>query len=66
MGKYKLTIEKPGFQKSEFEEFELSSRETRRLDVNLQVATQATTVNVEAANVAVIQTEISEYRRIER
>ncbi len=59
VGKYKLSIEKPGFQKSEFDQFELSSRETRRLDVNLQVATQATTVNVEAANVAVIQTEVS-------
>jgi len=59
VGKYKLSIEAPGFQKSEIEEFELSSRETRRVDVNMQLATQATTINVEAAAAATIQTEVS-------
>jgi hypothetical protein len=59
VGKYKLSIEAKGFQKSEFDEFELSSRETRRLDASLQVATQATTVNVEAASSGVIQTDVS-------
>jgi hypothetical protein len=59
VGKYKVSVEAPGFQKVEINEFELGSRETRRIDVGLQVATQATTVNVEAASTGVIQTDVS-------
>ena len=57
VGNYKVTIEATGFHKSEFDAFDLSARETRRLDVNLQVATQATTVNVEATSI--LQTDVS-------
>ena len=57
VGNYKLTIEAPGFHKSEFDAFDLSARETKRLDVNLQVATQATTVDVEATSI--LQTDVS-------
>ena len=57
VGTYQLSIEATGFHKSEFDPFELSARETKRLDVGLQVATQATTVNVEAASV--LQTDVS-------
>ena len=40
--------------------FELGSRETRRLDVTLQVASQIDDpVNVEATKTGVIQTEVS-------
>jgi hypothetical protein len=57
VGNYKLGIEATGFHKSEFDAFDLSARETKRLDVNLEVASQATTVNVEAASV--LQTDVS-------
>ena len=53
VGTYTISIEAPGFQKAQFDAFELSSRETKRLDINLQVAAQATTVNVEATSVLV-------------
>jgi hypothetical protein len=58
-GTYVLTIELPGFQKEEFAPFDLLARETRRLDSNLKIATQAQTVNVEEAQGALIQTDTS-------
>ena len=57
VGKYKVTIQATGFHTSEFDAFDLSARETKRLDISLQVATQATTVNVEAASI--VQTDVS-------
>jgi hypothetical protein len=57
VGTYKLRVEAPGFQKSEFQPFELASRDSKRVDLDLQLASQATSVTVEA--VSVVQTEAS-------
>jgi len=57
IGNYKLTVEARGFQSTEFQPFDLAARATVRLDVDLKLASQATTVNVEA--VSVVQTEVS-------
>jgi carboxypeptidase family protein len=59
VGTYKLEIEAPGFQKSEFNSFDLGGRETKRLDSQLQIATQSTIVNVEASGGATVQTDTS-------
>jgi hypothetical protein len=56
VGSYQLTIETPGFQKAQFQTFTLTARETKRLDVDLKVASQAVTVNVEAASVVTTDT----------
>jgi len=58
VGTYVVTVEAAGFQKEEFSAFDLGGRETKRLDVSMKVATQTTTVNVEAAGGA-IQTDTS-------
>ena len=57
VGTYKLTVEAAGFQKTEYQAFDLSARETKHIDIDLQVATQAATVTVEA--IATIQTDVS-------
>jgi len=59
VGSYTLTVEAPGFQKAEFASFDLGGRETKRLDAQLQIATQATTINVESSAGAVVQTDTS-------
>ncbi len=59
VGRYTLTVEAPGFQRSEFLTFDLGARETKRLDAGLKVASQTTTVNVESSNGAIIQTDNS-------
>ncbi len=57
VGNYKLRIDATGFQPTEYQPFDLAARATVRIDVDLKVASQATTVNVEA--VAVVQTDAS-------
>jgi hypothetical protein len=57
VGNYKLRVDAPGFQKSEYQAFDLSARESKHIDIDLQVATQAATVTVEA--IATIQTDVS-------
>jgi hypothetical protein len=57
IGNYKLTVEAPGFQKTEYQAFEVAAREAKRIDVDLKVASQATSVTIEA--VAVVQTDAS-------
>lgn len=57
VGTYRLSVEATGFQKTEYQAFELGARESKHIDIDLQVATQATTVTVEA--VATIQTDAS-------
>jgi Carboxypeptidase regulatory-like domain/TonB dependent receptor len=59
VGTYVLIVEAPGFQKSEFTAFDLGARETKRLDADLKVSSQTTTVNVESSGGAVIQTDTS-------
>jgi Carboxypeptidase regulatory-like domain len=56
-GNYKLTVSAPGFQKTESQPFDLSARQVLRIDMEVKVASQATSVTVEA--VAVIQTDAS-------
>ena len=57
IGNYKLKVEAPGFQVTEYQPFDLAARATVRIDVQMTVASQATTVNVEA--IAVVQTDAS-------
>ncbi len=59
VGTYKVTIEAVGFQEVEFSPFQLSARETKRLDTDLTLATQKQTVNVESSAGAVVQTDAS-------
>jgi Carboxypeptidase regulatory-like domain len=59
VGTYQLTIEKPGFRKVELNAITLGSRETKRIDAEIQVATQTTTVNVDAVAGTVVQTDTS-------
>ncbi|MGC2658664.1 MAG: TonB-dependent receptor, partial [Bryobacteraceae bacterium] len=59
VGNYSVAIQAPGFQKEEFSKFDLGSRETKRLDANLKVASQTQTVNVEATAESVLQTDTS-------
>jgi len=57
VGNYKLTVEAAGFQKTEYQAFDLAARATVRIDIDLKVASQAESVTVEA--VAVVQTDAS-------
>src|SRR5277367_1792579 len=57
IGNYKLTVDAPGFQKTEYQAFDVAARATLRIDIDLKVASQATSVTVEA--VAVVQTDAS-------
>jgi len=57
IGNYKLTVSAPGFQKTEYQAFDVAARATLRIDIDLKVESQATTVNVEA--VSIVQTDAS-------
>ncbi|MFZ0589896.1 MAG: TonB-dependent receptor [Bryobacteraceae bacterium] len=59
VGKYQISIEAVGFEKLQFSTFDLGSRETKRLDAQLSLATQQQTVNVESSAGAVVQTDAS-------
>ncbi len=58
VGSYQMAVEAPGFQSLQFQAFDLGGRETKRLDGQLNLTNQATTVNVESA-VAAVQTDTS-------
>jgi hypothetical protein len=58
VGNYQLRVDVAGFQKTEYKAFDLNARETVRFDMNLQVTTQASAVNVEAS-VTTVQTDVS-------
>src|SRR5580658_922542 len=57
IGNYKLTVDAAGFQKTEYQAFDLQAREVKHIDIPLNVASQATSVTVEA--VAIVQTDTS-------
>ncbi|HTW64507.1 MAG TPA: TonB-dependent receptor [Bryobacteraceae bacterium] len=57
IGNYTLGVTAAGFETTEVQPFAITARQTARLDINLKVASQATTVNVEA--VSVVQTDTS-------
>src|SRR5260370_40378941 len=58
VGAYELIVQAPGFQTTKYNSFDLGARESKRLEVDLKIATQATTVNAEAAAIGV-QTDTS-------
>jgi hypothetical protein len=58
-GNYKLDITAPGFEEVQFAAFDLGARETKRVDSDLKVATQTTTVDVESTVGAALQTDTS-------
>ncbi|HEY7387162.1 MAG TPA: carboxypeptidase-like regulatory domain-containing protein [Bryobacteraceae bacterium] len=57
VGNYQLRVEATGFQTTTYQPFDLAARDTKRVDIDLQLASQAATVTVEA--VAIVQTEVS-------
>jgi hypothetical protein len=57
IGNYRFSIQATGFQKTEYQAFDVAARATVRVDIDLKVASQATSVTVEA--VAVVQTDAS-------
>jgi hypothetical protein len=57
IGNYRLTVDAAGFQKTEYQAFDLQAREVKHIDIPLNVASQATSVTVEA--VAIVQTDTS-------
>jgi len=59
VGTYQLEISATGFEQMRFSGFELGGRETKRFDADLKVASQATTVDVEATAGVVVQTDTS-------
>jgi hypothetical protein len=59
VGSYQLTVDAPGFRKAEFKAFDLGGRETKRVDAQVEIASQVTTVNVESSAEAVVQTDTS-------
>ena len=58
-GTYQITIQAPGFQTANYSNLGLLSRQTLRVDASLHVATQVESVNVSAAEEAVITTDVS-------
>jgi hypothetical protein len=65
VGTYKLDVQASGFQKREFNAFDLGGRETKRLDAELAIASQITTVNVEAS-AGTIEADTSSIARADR
>jgi hypothetical protein len=59
VGTYRLEIAAPGFEDMRFTPFDLGARETKRADADLKLASQATTVNVEATAGIAIETDTS-------
>src|SRR5260370_20701673 len=51
IGSYTLTVEAPGFQKSEVSQFQLSVDQTARVDVQLNVGEVSEKVSVEASSI---------------
>jgi len=57
-GTYQIRVDASGFQKAALTAFDLGARQTQRVDIDLQVAAQATEVTVQAT-VAVVTTDAS-------
>jgi hypothetical protein len=58
-GYYAVTVDAPGFEKTDFAEVHLLARETKRVDATLKVGTEAQTVEVSSNSVEVITTDTS-------
>jgi len=59
VGTYQLEITATGFEQLRYTNFDLGARETKRVDADLKIASQTTTVNVEATAGIVVQTDTS-------
>jgi hypothetical protein len=59
VGTYQLEISAAGFEELRFAKFDLGARETRRVDADLRLASQTTTVNVEATASVAVETDTS-------
>src|SRR6266478_6549819 len=59
VGTYQLEISAPGFEQLRFAKFDLGARETKRIDADLRIASQTTSVNVEATAGIVVETDTS-------
>lgn len=59
VGSYVLEIDAPGFQKTQFAQFDVLARESRRLDAVLKLATQSQSITVETSAGPAIQTDAS-------
>ena len=58
VGRYSIRVDAAGFQKAEYQAFDLTARATVRSDINLRVATQSQAVEVTTA-VTAVQTDVS-------
>lgn len=58
VGTYQINVDAPGFQKAALASINLGARQTQRVDITLQLASQSTAVTVEAT-VAVVTTDAS-------
>jgi hypothetical protein len=58
-GKYQITVLASGFEKVEFSELDLQSRETKRVDASLKVGAASDTVTVTGTSAGVITTDVS-------
>ena len=58
VGNYQITVDASGFQKASVTPFDLGARQTQRVDIDLQLASQTQAVTVEAA-VSVVTTDAS-------
>jgi Carboxypeptidase regulatory-like domain len=59
VGTYAIEISAAGFEQVKFASFDLGARETKRVDADLKIASQTTTVDVEATAGAIVQTDTS-------
>jgi hypothetical protein len=58
-GIYEIGVEAPGFQKTIFQNLELTARQTIRIDAKPALSTQSNTINVSQGAEAPISTEVS-------
>ncbi len=65
VGTYQINVDAPGFQKAALTSFNLGARQTQRIDITVQLASQTTAVTVEAA-VAVVTTDASNVAETKR
>ena len=58
-GKYQITVSAAGFEKTDFSDLDLQSRETKRVDAALKLGSATETVMVQGASTGVITTDVS-------
>jgi hypothetical protein len=58
-GKYQVTVVAAGFEKTDFADLDLQSRETKRVDASLNLGAASETVTVQGSSAGVITTDVS-------